>query len=133
MLDSCQLTESPEIFAGELCAIVGTDDEGMLLQVDLPLEKRLLQSLYDIGCFARFPSIIRHNVAVKDVDNAGHVEVPTGSRDVTILDVHLPQLIGARHDPITCDLLWNRMLDLALRSQDLQFLAQPVDLFLVDH
>lgn len=69
---------------------------------------------------------------VKHVDYRQLEEERPLSRDISILDVHLPQLIWPRNGIATRQSPGMTSLDLPLRAEDAQLFAEPVYLFLVD-
>lgn len=132
VLDSGLLTERVEILAHKLGPIIGTQNEGTFLLMNTPLEERFLQRVQNGFRVARLASVVSYNGSVEDIDNARQIKVPSHSRHVAILNVHLPQLIGAGYRTVIGNALGYGIRLLTLRGQEIHFFAQSVYLLLVD-
>jgi len=126
------LTELVKRLAFELRPIVRPDHQRMALPMPIPLQQRLLHGFDHMPGVADLVHVIPDNLAVKHIDDAGHVKMPFQARHIAILDIQLPQLIGPGHHPVAGDRARHRLLDLPLGKQPPQLLAQPIHLFLAD-
>lgn len=72
------------------------------------------------------------NAPVKHVDDAGQEKMAPFTSHIPILNVQLPELVGAVHNTIVSYLFGYGIRPLPLRSEDAQLFAKPVYFFLVN-
>jgi|GEM_PF-2325131 hypothetical protein len=78
------------------------------------------------------PYVIAYNAAVVYIDDGYYEKEPIDTGNIAILQVHLPQLIGARYRGSFGQSALMLRFHFPLGKQHIHFLAQPVYLFMVD-
>ena len=120
--------------AHELGPVVRADDRQLLcLAIELAFPQGSLQCIHSVCGLAVQSDVVIHSLTVKDVYVRQHEEKSVLTRDVAILDIHLPELIGCRDISVSCQFPRMLLLHLSLGLEHAKVLAEPIHFLLVDH
>lgn len=90
VLNVVLFAELLELQAHKLRPIVCTNDQLLVrLYMHFTFQQRLLERLQDILSGARFPAMMRNNLAVTYIEHVGHEEMLALAGHITVLDVYL--------------------------------------------
>lgn len=133
MLQACFLTEGIKGFAYKLGPIVRTNHELWLSFRDTPCCHSLPERTQDTLRVAGFTAMVSNDSAIKDINNTCKEKVPTFPCNITILYIHLPQLVGPIHHSIIGYFPRYGIRSFMLRKEDTEGLTEPVHLLFVNH
>ncbi|MNJ53574.1 hypothetical protein D3C77_489680 [compost metagenome] len=105
----------------------------MLLFVDSTFKQRLLDRTQNVFCAAGLSTVMGDNAPVKHVNDTGQVEMSAFSGYVTILNIHLPQLVRFVHNTVIGDLFRYGVLQLSLWMENPLFFAETVGFLFVNN